>query len=355
MRLDGSAHSEANRRRATMSRTIASSIPAVLERCTPVRLATKSLPRWGWTTARTVPNDEPPTIAWPDVLRDAGEPSSIEAVVAAHATARCFIVGEQHHQPRVLLAQLAVLDALSRRPSTLHVVLEMFNVLQADMLERFGASYRDGEAKEDEAAAGERLVSDYDTDGSETFQLEHYLPLLYLARSRGVKLHGGFPPRRWARTVSKEGVDAAKRQAADEGYPAFDRWEDLRTSPEHQAYIRSLIRGQPPVVEPAKPDQPIGGLPAAQASKDAVCAFVVDGILADPSATVLVITGSGHVEYGYAIVERVRSVERSQQCVIVAAAEDQPVWRGERWGEALSGTDGRAIADAVFLYDAIDA
>lgn len=180
------------------------------------------------------------------------------------------------------------------------------------------------------------------------------MPLLLLARSRGVKLHGGFPPRRWARTVSKEGIDAARTQAADEGFPQFDRWDDLRTSPEHSAYIRSLIRGEPPLVEPLGPDQPLKGLPAAQASKDACMAFVIDQLLADPSATVLAITGSGHCEFAFGVVERVRSVERAQQCVIVAAAEDQPVWRGERWGDELEGVDGRAVADAIFVYDAVD-
>jgi len=268
----------------------------------------------------------------------------------------------------VLAAQMTILDELIKvgksmaRPVV--VVSEQFNILQQGMLDRFGA-FEDmeggaGDTNPSERDAAMRLMDDYTGDEmGEGFDVTHYMPLLLLARESRVRLLGGFPPRAWARIVSKEGSEALRTQKVNELKRAgFDRWEDLHGSKEHAAYIRSLVKGEAPRLSIDDDNETSGdtqkGLYPAQAFKDAMLAFTIDEQMQgtnNNTPLVLVITGSGHCEYGFGAPERMRVTTRSQTSIITCKSiEESTIWKGEGWGQ-VDQLDDRIIADAIFLYD----
>ena len=280
---------------------------------------------------------------------------------------RCLIFGEQHHQPRVIAAQLQLLYCLATQHDTrITVLMEHFNFQQATTLRAF-ADTGDAQA----------LCAEY-ARSSEGFRLTQagYLPLLNLVRELPnvrSEIVPGFPPREWARLVMRGGREAV---LADDAVKSsgllddFDRWYDLLVSREHAAYIRASISGQMPNLSEDGPVKQ-GGLNAAQAFKDSVMAWKADQILASqvqaggahtkPSRDVLVvICGSGHCEYGFGVPERIKACSRDKIGLVVTKPSDGGFWQSQS-GRRESATDeqahqsgGRPLADAVIVYEAVD-
>lgn len=316
-----------------------SGVARVIQRLSPISaIAKQHLPSFNWslgTLGAPSGNEQPWTSFTPQATAD------LRTLIAAQRSQRrCVIFGEQHHQPRVLAAQLTVLDEILRESPPRSLVLEMFNVLQQPMLDAFADSYELNETGEQERKAAEALLNAYGADGGETFDLSHYLPLLLLARSASMRIVGGFPPRAWARRLAKEGLTGDLRSEL-EGV-GFDRWDDLKTSSAHRAYITSLVRGEQPVLP--TDEAPTKGIASAQVLKDAVMAFSIDRALTNGG--VMAICGSGHCEYGFGVPERVQG----ESYTVVTKPNDEMIWRGERWGEE----GGTAIADDVILYEAVN-
>ncbi|KAN0062872.1 hypothetical protein ACQY0O_004693 [Thecaphora frezii] len=197
---------------------------------------------------------------------------------------RLVFFGEQHHQPEVLRAQLQVLSALhdrcqrasvtddastprdqqqrgSPRRYRLHLVLEHFSVEDQPILDAFGSGQLPPQG----------LIDTYAACSEEGFDLSHYMPLLLLARELGVPVWGGFPPRRWARDVFREGIEAVQRSErswlsslADAASGAKPRLPKLPKLPNwsmvtsvhaaHRSYLSSLMRPDQPPRFPSLPD-----------------------------------------------------------------------------------------------------
>ncbi|SPO39560.1 uncharacterized protein PSFLO_05041 [Pseudozyma flocculosa] len=158
-----------------------------------------------------VPSPQALLSSFTSLLRPTVEPD----VQPAPPPPRLVFFGEQHHQPEVLRAQLQTLSALddhcrhaslSSTPGKrgtlyrLHLVLEHFSVEDQPMLNSFYSG----------SLAPQGLIDAYSANSQEGFDLSHYMPLLLLARELRVPIWGGFPPRRWARDVFRQGVDAVK-------------------------------------------------------------------------------------------------------------------------------------------------
>lgn len=259
---------------------------------------------------------------------------------------KCIVFGEQHHQPRVLAAQLQLLHTLATPPLSLHVsiVMEHFNLLQQAALDSF-ANNGDTDA----------LTAEY-AKSKEGFRLtpSGYLPLLNLARELdSVKIIAGFPPREWARIIMRGNpgeIPKSDEMASAEVFRGFDRWEDLRVGDAHYAYIRSSISGNPPDAT-AEPVQ--GGLPAAQAFKDSVYAWKIDKVLSKSTSDngiVVAICGSGHCEFDFGATERIQACERDEILLIVTKPDDGALWASSDSASA----DGPRLADAVIVYEAVD-
>lgn len=335
----------------------------LISRLGAISVQTGALPLFSWSL---VSPSSPPSTALPKEVPYASTfetaPSQdLRHFISSNCKGRkVFFVGEHHQQPRVLAAQMTMLDELVIRAkeSTKRVVMvmEQFNVLQHEMLDKFciTPSEPPSEGNEDAREAAGQLLEDYANDGGEGFDLTHYMPLLLQAREAGVKVVGGFPPRAWAGVIYREGVDVLKEREREQlARLEFERWDDLKCSPEHAAYLSSLMSGEAPALaEEGRPQKPIH---TAQAFKDAMLAHVIDQQLEQHNDDVLVfvVTGSGHCEYGFGAPERLRSVKRAQTALLVCKSnEESTIWQGEDWGSEAK-QDDRVIADVVFCYDQV--
>jgi len=337
-----------------MSRSFVSRLGAIGVKTGP------ALPWFSWSLASTDHEAKPPQeVSFPEATADVEE-QDLRHFISSHVREgrKVFFMGEHHQQPRVLAAQLTILDELakhaeeSKKPVIL--VAEQFNILQRTMLQKFCTVSEQPEEGGDRKAAAQ-LMEDYAEDAGEGFDLSHYMPLLLLARTLKVSIVGGFPPRAWAGIVYKEGVDALKSEKRRELETlGFDRWNDFKCSPQHATYLRLLMSGDAPILPAGDAGgQPQKAIHTAQAFKDAMLAFVIDEELqrSPDGAIVLVVTGSGHCEYGYGGPERLQRAARKEASILVCKSnQESTVWQGERWGLDTHDED-RIIADAVFCYD----
>lgn len=336
----------------------------LLSRLGAISVQTGALPLFSWSlVSQSSSPSSPSPKELPYAATFGSEPSQdLRHFVSSSCSAgkKVFFMGEHHQQPRVLAAQMTMLDELvlrakeSTRPVVM--VMEQFNVLQQGMLDKFCTLPAEPptDAGEDAREAAGGLLDDYAKDGGEGFDLTHYMPLLLQARETGVRVIGGFPPRAWAGVVYREGVDMLKEREREQlGKIGFSRWDDINVSPEHAAYLRSLMSGEAPfLAEGGQPQKPIH---TAQAFKDAMFAHVIDQQVQqhNDDVCVFVVTGSGHCEYGFGTPERITNFSRDQMAILVCKSnEESTIWQGENWG-AEAKEDDRVIADAVFCYNQV--
>lgn len=336
------------------------SVAAVVSRLSPIAVLHERIPRF-----TTSPDAiEAPWSAF--VNEHSGTTSTLQEFLARRlrdGRTRCIFFGEQHHQPRVLAAQLSLITALATPPLNYRVtiLMEHFNLAQQDLLAAFASdgdaqALRDGYEKSRE---GFRLTPD------------GYLPLLQLARELDnveSEVRAGFPPREWARLVMRGGENAIKadEHIASTGLLAEfnDRWPDLLVSPEHSSYIQSMIKGG---IKPAAgPEAKQGGLNAAQAFKDSVLAWKADQVLngfqrtADGQSPhtkniLVVISGAGHCEYRFGAPERLRSCAPEEALLLVTKPDDGTYWAPPKEEDEANKRDGSApLADGIILYEAQD-
>lgn len=304
------------------------------------------------------------------------------------------IFGEQHHQPDVLAAQLASLEAFvnvirspSANPGPIHLVLEHFSLLDQPLLDLYAT----------QQLSDAQLIERYEQESHEGFHLTHYMPLLKLARQLGVRLVAGFPPRTWAQLAFHQGLDlvqqAEQRRVVLDGQviPGFTRWDLVaHVSYAHSAYLGTLMRPDTPptfpslVPEPDHPDHPYPtdqfpprppqqkGFELAQVLKDAYLAHAIASQLRSTNSdqarpAVFAVTGLGHCEYGQGAVERLVQLlvdapeeeKGARPLTILTKPDDAGLWVGtpvERTVQSVAPTDqehewARAAADAVVLYE----
>jgi len=226
-------------------------------------------------------------------------------------------LGETHGEPAVVGLHTAVLNTLVSQAeergsnARVSVFMEHFSLEHQDLLDRFQA----GEVKEEE------LQEQYDRLGDEGFLLAPYSPLLRLAKkhSKTVKLKGGFVPKRYAKILMKEGEEEAYKQVIEAGY--MDPEDKIKGSEQHYDFFESLLTGRR--VGGEEPGEQWRRIFPAQVLKDCVMAATIKKGLDEQSSddTALVIAGSGHLDYGLGVPERVGHIDGGQ-CLITSRDED---------------------------------
>jgi Haem-binding uptake, Tiki superfamily, ChaN len=341
-----------------------STIRNVVARLAPVRSLTSRLPKFSESLVKgpfisaESSSATPKSVSWPKYAAD-GQYTPVTDLLKSRPAARVIAIGEHHHQPKVLNLQLQVLEALSQKPDDTVLVVEYFNLTQARLLKRFS----NGEINMPE------LASAY-ADSSEDFDIEgHLAPLLSLAKEKNVPIVAGFPPREWARDFLKDNGGVLSKLKDDF---AFDRPEDTKSKDlGHDAYFESLLSGQAPRERVPDGESRKGArIMPAQLLKDAVMAWSIDQQLAK-GKRVVVLAGLGHLEYGFGVMERVREAKREDMILIACKSNNESeLWLhqegsgGGSEGAALANrqatttntttnSNDRAIADAVYLYDAV--
>ena len=201
----------------------------------------------------------------------------------------------------------------------------------------------------------EELDAAYKEIGTEGHDVLGMKPFLELARENAtkVKLYGGFIPRTYARQIMRESKEAGLAAAKAKGYVKPD--EDLEGTADHYNMFESMISGRDMHNKDTPPGDQFRKMFPAQIIKDASMAFKVNELLKTSSqdTTLYVICGSGHMQYGNGVPERIWAANpdlKAQTSMIIAYEKD-----GVRLSndpaclEVMFGT-GVAPADYCFLF-----
>ena len=327
----------------------------VVARLTTVRLLTSPLPKFPESLTRKLTPEQlsprtPNPISWPTYAAD-GQYAKMTDLLASRPSTKIVAIGEHHHQPAVLNLQLQLLDWLSsRHPQETVLVVEYFNLTHAKLLADFDSRKIDLP----------ELASIYAESGENFDVVGHLAPLLLLAREKNLPIIPGFPPRAWTREFlqDRERVLARLKEKF-----SYDRPEDTRVKHfAHEAYLESLLSGDAPRETIPEGEVRKGAriLPA-QLLKDAVMAWAIDQQVAR-GKKVIVLAGVGHLEYRFGVIERVREARSEEVMLIVCKSKSESeLWLHEERAHAAeklqnhkqTTVDDRAIADAVYLYDAV--
>ncbi|CAO1624878.1 unnamed protein product [Sympodiomycopsis kandeliae] len=357
----------------------------------------------------------PSPVSWQSHLSKASSGSftnSFTALLKSYPSKLRSLVffGEQHHQPEVIRSQVQLLNAMSdqikrderhanangkdqkkRVKYHLHLLMEHFSILDQPMLNSFQSNKMDAQ----------ELCTQYYTHSQESFRIEMYLPLLLLAKEKGIPIWGGFPPREWARVVFNNGVDQVKQlehsRDTESGYkvPPFSAWRNVvQLSQSHRSFLSSLMRpDRPPqftslphndesapqftyspchtdirerypteLIPPLQPNEK--GFGPAQALKDSYLAHCARELLhrghllqspdndceqeVEHRNVVMVVAGLGHVESGFGAPERVYDDDDTKQGLIVLSKpKDSALWLGPEWQPSVQRDSPSQDGDAV--------
>ena len=225
-----------------------------------------------------------PSVFIMDVLM--GEPVTVQTLLDDLAEVRIIYLGEIHTIARHHKLQADILNRLKERGPKLALGMEMFSVQQQPMLDGW--------------LAGKQGINDLIRElGKEHWtNLKDYEPVLTAARDLGIPVIGLNANDILVHKLAREGLDGLSPEEKD-SLP-----KDLeQINPLNDRLLRLRLR-----VHKAFEDKSITNIVLAQALRDSTMALAVAEFLNSPKgkdATMLVIAGSGHLNYGFGVPERV--------------------------------------------------
>jgi uncharacterized iron-regulated protein len=320
----------------------------------------------------------------PSQFSDLSEDSSLSSLFD-NLSSRAVFIGEQHHQPKVLSAQLQIIHQLFQKvqdSSKVHVVFEQWSLLDQPYL---------NEINRQESSTfdiGKNSNSEQDST-SEGFSASHYLNIVKLVRELGGTVWGGFPPRPWASMINKASVEEGGTSIYQEvqrldqerylSTPAESRQETI-TPPlsienykyvesiswPHRTYLKSMFNPDKRPLVPAEfnlhtsPPIEKKGFLAAQCVKDTFLAHTMANILEkDPKNFVIAIAGLGHCEWSFGAPERLKSMTSIDPFIIMTKPDDSTYWSSlpdaKQSSDLVSNPEWkRRQADAIAVYEWVD-
>ena len=278
----------------------------------------------------------------------AGAEVPFDDMVAAMASSRVILLGEDHTRLEQKLVQARILDALAMRGVHLVLGMEFFDRGDREVL----AKWVDGSLVGDEFLLASGW---YDRGGS---RFDYFRPIMEVARRHSIPIFGLNVPRSIPRTVNMrglDGLDEAQRREVGEVATAG--------SPEHRYLIARYFGETVAMLPPGWFDN----MYAAQCLWDVVMARSILADLPD-DATMVVVVGSGHVAYGLGIARRIADERREASLPPLAVTTYVPVEapapdpEGEPSGHPMGGHGGepavppgqfvRSLADVVAVFPA---
>ena len=201
----------------------------------------------------------------------------------------------------------------------------------------------------------EELDAAYKQIGTEGHDVLGLKPFLELARENAdkVKLFGGFIPRTYARQVMREGLEAGLTAAKEKAYVRVD--EALEGSDEHYNMFESMISGRDMHNKETPATDQFRKMFPAQLIKDASMANKVNELLKIGAldTTYYVICGTGHMQYGYGVPERIwaanETLKQSTSMVVAYEADGVKFDVDTEHLEVNFGTE-LSPADFCFLF-----
>lgn len=216
-----------------------------------------------------------------------GEPIPMEIMIEDFATVRIVYIGEIHTLERHHDLQAEILRLLAARDRKLAVGMEMFSERRQEILDRWqkGTDGMSGLIRE--------LGKDHWTN------LADYGSVLMLARELHAPILGLNAPDGLVRRVAQEGLEGlteSEKKQIPAGVTNID--------PLHDRLLRMKLR-----VHKAFESKSLDRIVLAQALRDETMARVIARFFTSPQGKdriLLVIAGSGHLNYGFGIPARVQ-------------------------------------------------
>jgi len=303
------------------------------------------------------------------VFTGAGEPSSLDELVAEMLRRQVVFIGEGHDDPTGHMLEAELLrrayegvgpasGSTGARPVALS--LEFFERDVQPIVDEYLA----GLISESSFRSDSRPWPRYGTD---------YRPLIEFAKTHDIPVIAANAPRRYTNRVTREGreslldlSDAARETLAPLPYPQpsptyRDQW--IRTIAEVMEMegtkcgvpLPEPEEGETPVHAAAPPGSHdnMGNQLHSQVLWDATMAFwIADHLLRSPDALVLHMVGSFHVERGTGIPEQLETYRPgTSRLIIVLRPVDEidsfePV-PDSTWGDFVIQTDGSRTLEAI--------
>ncbi len=245
-----------------------------------------------------------------------GEQVTFETMMDDLAESKIIYLGEIHTIPRHHQLQTEILLDLASRNVKAALGMEMFSIDQQEALDRW---------QEGDSDIGEliRLLG----KGSWT-NLRDYELTLIVARKLGMPIVALNAPDKLVKMVAAHGTeqlsDSEKAMIPPDFKnvnPAYDKLLRLRLKV-HKAFQHSVL----------------DNIVAAQALRDYIMAKSINDFMdseAGSDRVMLVVAGTGHLNYGFGIPERVEKLNNYRQRIVVASESGELVLSEEEKNQSI--------------------
>ena len=228
---------------------------------------------------------------------------------------RLVFFGEQHTSMNVHRAQLRLLQELERTGRPLLIGLEMFPYTAQEGLDHW---------------TGGLLTEDGFLDLGGWYEhwglaWGYYRDLFLFARDHGVPMIGVNTPREVVSAVREKGLDELTEEQRERLPPTMNL--DGDGTEDHRRLFRAFFEDGPGTIHSAMSDEQLESMRTAQVSWDATMAYNAVRALetAPEDAIMVVLIGSGHVDYGLGAERQARQwFDGEIATVVPVAVEDGP-------------------------------
>ncbi|MDR2051202.1 MAG: ChaN family lipoprotein [Deltaproteobacteria bacterium] len=220
-----------------------------------------------------------------------------------------ILIGETHDNLMDHASQAAILEKLARNRLRPVVGLEALDVDSQPELDRFNA----GDFSKNPDALETALA--WSKNGGNSF--DWYRPLLELAARENIPLYALNLPRRVVRTARLRGfteVEEEDRKYLPRNFMPAPWEQQIKL---REFFRRHLEISGPTGDSPEERQKALDGYILAQALWDSAMAERAGRIHAETGRPVVIIAGSGHVEYGWGIALRLRAREPGARIISI--------------------------------------
>lgn len=213
-----------------------------------------------------------------------------ETVVEAISRADVVVLGEEHDDLLASRLQLELLESLHRRRDSTVLALEMVERDEGPLLE----DYLAGAVDEQTLLSGLHA-----TEAGRAVFRQHTMPLLRLARARGIPVVAANAPRRYVRAARLQGYDHLRSLPAETR--ALYRIPEELDRGDYRRRVEALMRRDDVVLDPDRVDD----FMRAQELWDQTMADSVLQAADAGDGPVVLVVGRFHGDFGGGTIERI--------------------------------------------------
>ncbi len=287
--------------------------------------------------AATSPWTPPPAGSF---LSDTGLPVSDAEAVARAQAADFILMGESHTNLCDHAVQARLIEALARSGRRFAIGLEMLPVTAQPVLDRFNAG----------SLMAEKLGDEVGWEKLWGYPYAQYKPVFELAERYGLPVAALNVPRQTLTTFRDKG-EAGLSHADRETLPR----RIVPASPAQKAALAEQVGMHQTMREAGAPKEGSGKAPdmAEMAEKFFLVQALWDSMMAEQALAwrarldmpMLILAGAGHVEHGWGIEYRLRTLSPEARCLSVMPVRDEEDLLEQ------ADTDQRPLpGEAVFFY-----